>query len=70
MAMAELTIEHIESVKDRDAFLVSLVKVEGSTPRNAGAMMIVGSDFIFGTIEPDSGSDLSAIRTKAKRAGA
>ena len=60
--MAELTIEHIESVKDRDAFLVSLVKVEGSTPRNAGAMMIVGSDFILGTIGGGS-AEWVAIQT-------
>ena len=50
--MAELTGEHIDKVLERgEPFcFIQVLEAKGSTPRDAGAMMMVGRDEIYGTI--------------------
>jgi xanthine dehydrogenase accessory factor len=50
--MAELTVEEFDDVLGRDEpyYYILVLQAQGSTPRNAGAAMIVGRDKILGTI--------------------
>jgi xanthine dehydrogenase accessory factor len=50
--MSELTVQHIDKVlaEQNRFYFVQVLEAKGSTPRNAGAMMIVGRDEIYGTI--------------------
>jgi xanthine dehydrogenase accessory factor len=50
--MSEFTAEDIDNVLARDepCYFVLVLKAKGSTPRNAGAAMIVGREKIYGTI--------------------
>lgn len=50
--MAELNIEQIAMAHSLGEvhYLVRLLKTDGSTPRDAGALMLVGMDNVFGTI--------------------
>ena len=65
--MSELTARHIDDAlaSGKPYFLVELVDTKGSTPRDAGAAMIVGEDEIFGTIGGGSAEWL-AIQTARK----
>ena len=62
--MAELNIEQVAKAlsSGEGHYLVRLLKTEGSTPRDAGAVMLVGGDEIFGTIGGGSAEWL-AIQT-------
>ncbi len=50
--MSELSAQHIDAalVRKKPYYLIELIKTKGSTPRDAGARMIVGQDEVFGTI--------------------
>ena len=52
MKMSELSARHIEGAlaSEKTYYLIELIQTKGSTPRDAGAQMIVGQDEIFGTI--------------------
>ena len=52
MKMSELSAQHIDAAlaSKKPYYLIELIQTKGSTPRDAGALMIVGQDEIFGTI--------------------
>lgn len=62
--MAELGIEHIElALAGGDPhYLVQVMTATGSTPRDAGAIMLVGRDSVYGTIGGGS-AEWVAIQT-------
>ena len=66
LAMSELTVEQLDkALAGREPFyLIRILKAEGSTPRDAGAMMIVGRDKIHGTI---GGGSAEWVAIKAAR---
>jgi len=62
--MSELSARHIDAAlaSGKPYYLIELVDTKGSTPRDSGAVMIVGQDEIFGTIGGGSAEWL-AIQT-------
>ena len=50
--MSELSVEHIDRVlaDGQPHYFVEVIEAKGSTPRDAGAMMVVGRNNIYGTI--------------------
>ena len=62
--MSELTIDHIDEVlaNGEPYYFIKILNAKGSTPRDAGAMMIVGRDEIHGTIGGGS-AEWAAINT-------
>ena len=65
--MSELSARHIDTalVSGKPYYLIELIKTKGSTPRDAGAVMIVGQDEIFGTIGGGS-AEWVAVQTARK----
>ncbi len=64
--MSELTAADFDEVlaSDEPCYLIELLQAAGSTPRDAGAMMIVGRDKIYGTI---GGGSAEWVAIKAAR---
>ncbi|MCF6321071.1 MAG: xanthine dehydrogenase accessory protein XdhC [Rhizobiaceae bacterium] len=62
--MAELTVKNIDEALtgNEEFFLVEVLETKGSTPRDAGALMMVGTDEIHGTIGGGS-AEWVAVRT-------
>jgi len=62
--MSELTAEQFDFAlnSENPHYLIKLVKTQGSTPRDAGARMIVGRERLFGTIGGGS-AEWVAIQT-------
>ncbi|MCP4183093.1 MAG: xanthine dehydrogenase accessory protein XdhC [Hyphomicrobiales bacterium] len=50
--MSELSARHFDTAlaSSKPFYLIELIQTKGSTPRDAGALMIVGQDEVFGTI--------------------
>ena len=65
--MSELSAQHIDAAlaSMKPFYLIELIQTKGSTPRDAGALMIVGQDEIFGTIGGGS-AEWVAVQTARK----
>ncbi len=71
MAMAELNIDQINNAlaSGRRYVLVRLLSAKGSTPRDAGALMLVGDKEVFGTIGGGSAEWVAVLTARKFIAG-